>query len=368
VTDGIESRNLELRTSAREEERRRREEVLTSALQQQVDELRLVLREQANRQQRLEEQIRQSEAQVGQVRLELDTVRQEAGRLVQLRHLEEQRVRQQVANLQERVDEPLRPLRNVQAQVADLTEHIRLQREQIGQGARQVEAVAAIIETVRADAVRGVDAARQAREALETVQHAQSALGREIQKIGDQARLIEQEARRRAVAIEQQVENLATRLEAVAAIGPHLEELIRQTREEIRVFQPQIDAARDKDKQQDQQLSRVQTQAEERDTLMRGRVEDVREQLAREIAGVTAALNEALVGIHERIGEWEATHRDIVGRFGALGVEVRALQQADEQVAELVRRVEERLVRARLDQAQQAWEDLMERRQKESEE
>lgn len=357
--------NVELRASVREEERRRRDEVMANSLQQQIDELRHLLREQAQRQQRLEEQVRQGDVQVGQVRVELDEVRQETSRTLQLRQLEDQRLRQMVSDLQARVDEPVRPLRNLQAQVNDALEQLRQQRDQLAQASKQGEALRAQIESLRGEIGRALDVARTVREALEVVQQAQTALGREAQKLSDQAHLIEQEARRRVATIEQQVENLSFRIEEVAAYRPHLDEMIRQTREEMQLFQPQIDTLVQKDRQQDQHMARIQTQAEERDTLMRERVEETREHLASEISAVSAALDEAVERLHQRISEWEEAQREVTGRLSTLAVQVTVLQQADEQLAESQWRSEERLLRLQLDQAQTAWEALLERRRKE---
>ena len=359
---------MELRSSVRDEERRRRDEAMANSLQQQIDELRQSLREQATRQQRQEEQSRQGGAHAGQVRMDIDELRQEINRALQLRQLEDQRLKQLLSDLQARVDEPLRPLRNVQAQVNDVAELIRQQRDQSGLNAKQIEALRAQVESLRGESVRALEAGRLAREALEVVQAAQAGLGRDIQKISDQARLIEQEARRRSAAIEQQLENLSVRIDEVASYRPHLDEAIRQTREDIKIFQPQIDALAQKDKQQEQQTARVQAQAEERDALMRERVEEIREHLAAEQSTLAATLDESVASVHERISEWEATHRETASRLTALAVQVSALEQTDDRLAEAQSRGEERLLRIQLDQAQSAWDALMERRQQESNE
>lgn len=360
----MEGRNVvDLRANARDDERRRREEATVNSLQQQVDELRHLLREQLNRQGRIEEQLRLSESQLGQVRAELDDVRQETGRAGQLRQLDEHRVRQQMADLQSRVEEPQRPLRTLQAQMAELIDQLRQEREQITHGERQVEAVRAQVEGYRNDIARALETARLAREALDGVHQAQSALAREIQKAGDQVRLIEQEARRRMVEVEQEVANVAVRIDEVASYRPVLEESIRQARDELVAFQPQLDALGARYGQQMQALARVQAQAEERDGLIQGRLEEVRTALTEEIGRIMDAVDEAVDGIHARIAVWEEGQRELNGRLSQTSVQVSALQGRDDRLAELLRRTEERLVLQRLEQAQQAWEALMERRQ-----
>lgn len=358
---------MELRTSSREEERRRRDEVLANSLQQQVDELRHALREQATRQQRLEEQARSGEAQVGQARLELEEFRQETNRALQVRHLEDQRLRQQLSDVQARVEEPLRPLRNVQAQVNDAGEQLRQQRDQTAQAVKQIEVVRGQLDGLRGEVSRAVEGARSVREVVEAIQQAQAALSREAQKISDQARLIEQEARRRVATLEQTLENLSARIDEVSSYRPHLDEAIRKARDDMQVFQPQIDALTQRDRQQEQQTARIQAQAEERDTLIRERVEEIREHLAGEIGTVSTTLDEAGETLHHRINEWETAQRDITSRLSSLAVQATALQQRDDELAEAQWRGEERLLRLQLDQAQTAWEELMERRKKSDE-
>lgn len=363
----MEGRNVvDLRANARDDERRRREEATVNALQQQVDELRHLLREQLNRQGRIEEQLRLGEAQLGQVRAELDDVRQETGRAGQLRQLDEHRVRQQMAELQSRVEEPQRPLRALQAQMAELIDQLRQEREQVTHGERQVEAVRVQVEGYRNDIARALETARLTREALDGVHQAQSALAREIQKVGDRIHLVEQEARRRMAEVEQAVANVAGRIDEVASYRPGLEESIRQARDELAAFQPQLDALGTRYGQQMQALARVQAQAEERDGLIQGRVEEVRTALTEEIGRIMDAVDEAVDGIHTRITAWEEGQRELNGRLSQTSVQIGALQGRDDRLAELLRRTEERLVLQWLEQAQQAWEALMERRQGES--
>jgi chromosome segregation ATPase len=360
----VDTRNAELRTTTRDEERRRRDEVLANSLQQQIDELRAQVREQATRQQRLEEIARAGEGQVGQVRLELTELRQETNRWQQLRQLDDQRQRQLVTDLQARVEEPLRPLRTLQAQVNDLGEQVRQSRDHDGQVVKQLDGLRMQIEAQRADTTRALETARQTREVLEAVQTAQAALGRDSQKIADQVRLVEQEARRRVATIEQQLDNLGRRIDEVAAHHPQVDEGIRQLRDDLRIFQPQIDALAQRDKQQDQHTARIQTQAEERDALMRQRVEEIREHLANETSALSTVVSDSVKALHVRIGEWEAAQRDVAALVSDLEVSTSALAQRDEALAEAQLRSEERLVRSQLEQAQAAWETLLERRQK----
>jgi chromosome segregation ATPase len=364
----METRNAELRTVARDDERRRRDEALAASLQQQVDELRNLVREQATRFQRTEELVRQLEGELKTARSALDEARQESMRQAQLRQLEEQRVRQHLAELITKVDEPLRPLRALQAQVVELIDQSRQQRDLAGQDARQFGDLRLQQESLRSEVGRAHDVVRQLRELLEAVQTAQAGFGREQQRLVDQARLIEQEVRRRITEAELKINGLVERIDAVAAFRPVFEENIRRLREEQSQFRPQVEELLGTDRAIEQQLARVGAQAEERDGLMRSRIEEIRAAQQAELTALREALHDTTTSIHEHNADWADGYRELNAQLSGLSVRVAALDQVDEHLAGLLRRTEERLVRLRLEQAQRAWEELMERREREDEE
>lgn len=363
----VESRNSDLRSSVRTEERRRRDEAIAHALQQQVDEVRQAAREHSSRQQRLEELIRQLETQLVQARTEVAEARQETSRQSQIRQLEEQRVRQQISALQERIEEPQRPLRSLQAQVAELVDQVRQQRDQTGQELRQIEELSLQVDHLRAEVTLALTLARQLDEVREAGQTAYQSVSRDLQKVSDQNRLLEQELRRRLVEGEQRVASQAERLEEVARFRPALEEAIRRTNELLERVQPQISSLKQQDELLQASIDRTTAETEERDHHLHERLESLRGSLTNEIAALSTTMTALSTGIQEDLVALEENQRDLAHQIGDLGVHVVGLQQADERALALLRRTEERLVRSNLEQAQEAWEELMERRQQEHE-
>ena len=135
----------DFRDSAREEERRKRDEAKVQVLQAQLDELRALSRELVSRQARLEDQLKASEANVAQQRLLLEQHRHEVSQSAQARQLEEGRFRQQLVELGTRIDDSTRPIRSLQAHVAELLEATRRQRDDVGQDAKRFDELRVMI-------------------------------------------------------------------------------------------------------------------------------------------------------------------------------------------------------------------------------
>src|SRR5947209_2622445 len=107
-------------SSSREEELRRRAEAQNYQLQQQVDEMRRQLRELGARQQWLEDLYKQNEGRLAQFQMGQDQFAQSITQTITARQVDEQRVKQQLADLLGRVDEPMKFIRELRAQVTEL--------------------------------------------------------------------------------------------------------------------------------------------------------------------------------------------------------------------------------------------------------
>ncbi|MDQ3412150.1 MAG: hypothetical protein M3509_08520, partial [Chloroflexota bacterium] len=98
----------------RQDDERRRDEARAVTAQNQIDELRQVLRELSSRQIRQEEQGKLGEGGLAQLRILLDQFRQEFQQSAQARALDENRTRQQVGDLEARLEDQTRPIRSIQ--------------------------------------------------------------------------------------------------------------------------------------------------------------------------------------------------------------------------------------------------------------
>src|SRR5437764_15380702 len=97
---------VDILTSTRGEESRKRDEAAAYQMQQQIDDLRRLLREAIARQQWMEDLYKHTEAQVVQLQMAQERHAQDVAQTLQVRQIEEGRLKQQVAELAQRVEEP----------------------------------------------------------------------------------------------------------------------------------------------------------------------------------------------------------------------------------------------------------------------
>jgi hypothetical protein len=83
------------------------------------------MRELSVRQQADQETIKRQAATIAQLNIALEKSRQEAQQSAQARALDENRTRQQIEDLETRLDDSTRPIRSLQAHVTDLLEQSR---------------------------------------------------------------------------------------------------------------------------------------------------------------------------------------------------------------------------------------------------
>src|SRR5215208_3905223 len=101
----------------RQDDERRRDEARLAAMQNQVDELRQAMREVLSRQGREEELLKHYESATAQNRLAIEQARQEMQQSAQARAIDETRTRQQIVDMDARVEDLTRPIRSLQAHV-----------------------------------------------------------------------------------------------------------------------------------------------------------------------------------------------------------------------------------------------------------
>ena len=208
------SARSEFRDAAREDERRKRDEAKIQGLQTQLDELRALSRELVSRQARLEDQLKTSEANVAQQRLLLEQHRHEVTQSAQARQLEEGRYRQQLVDLAARIDDSTRPIRSLQAHVAELLEAVRRQKDDVGQDGKRFDELRVLIDHLAAHGERQIAVSQALRDSIETVRVEVEQVQRDLLRTDDSVKIVDQESRRRVAEVGQQIENVSARLES----------------------------------------------------------------------------------------------------------------------------------------------------------
>ncbi|MCX7623553.1 MAG: hypothetical protein RMK01_08580 [Thermomicrobium sp.] len=349
---------------AREEERRRREEARQQAMQSQLDELRHRVRELAARQLRLEEELKAAEADWAEQRHALEQHRHETHQAQQARQLEEARFRQQLTELALRVDELTRPIRTLQAQVAELLDAVRRQREDTGQDTRRYDELRVLIEHLAAHIERLSATDQSLRGGLEAVTNEVERLGREVTRLHDAVRIVEQDVRRRIAEALQVIETIQVQLKEGAARDSRLEEELERVREELTAIPQHFEDLRGATQRLAAELERVRSHTSERDELLLERVEELRQQFDQALRDLAAVGDQRAERIDAEFEQLEAVDRELRYRIDLIELKLEELREIDRQLrAELWRLLEQR-VRLRFEQAQQELEQFIEQRQR----
>ena len=348
----------------REEERRRREEARQQAMQSQVDELRHRVRELAARLLRLEEEVKAAEADWAEQRHALEQHRHETQQAQQARQLEEARFRQQLAELALRLDEVARPIRTLQAQVAELLEAVRRQRDDTGQDTRRYDELRILIEHLAAYIERLSASDQSLRGGLEAVTTEVERIGREVTRLHDAIRIVEQDVRRRVAEAMQVIETLQVQLKEGASRDSQLAEELERVQEFLAAVPQQFDDLRSVAQRLGADIERVRSHSSERDDLLLERVEEIRQQFDQALRDLAAVSDQRAERVQAEFETLQAVDRELRYRIDLIEVRLDELREIDRQLrAELWRLLEQRL-RLRFEQAQQELEQFIEQRQR----
>ena len=337
----------------RHDDERRRDEARLTALQNQVDELRQAMREVLSRQGREEELFKHYESATAQNRIAIEQLRQESQQSAQARALDENRTRQQVNDLDARLEDVTRPIRSLQAHVMELIEAARLKADDTAQYHQRDEELQTQIEHLSAHVDRTGVLIHQVRDAIDGVREETDELRRDIVRAEDSIKIVDQDSRRRVAEVTQEGATITARIDELRSDLGHLFDLIDDTRRSIVHVDPSLEELRDTDAAIRQELGRAQTQSTERHELLLERVEDMRGDIDARFADVRQALEQRHERLAERIDDLNEAHREMGFRIGQVSGQLDELRLIDASVRRDLWLLNEQRVRLRLDQAQQ---------------
>ena len=332
---------------------RRRDEARLAALQNQVDELRQAMREVLSRQGREEELLKHYESATAQNRLAIEQARQEMQQSAQARAIDETRTRQQIVDMDARLEDLTRPIRSLQAHVMELIEAARQKADDTSEYKQRDDALQAQIEHLSAHVDRTGVLIHQSRDSIEATREETDGLRRDIVRAEDSIKIVDQDARRRVAEVAQAGETITARIDELRSDLGHLFDLIDDTRRSIVHIDPALEELRGVDVAVRQDLVRVQAQGVERHELLQERVEDMRGDIDARFADVRLALEQRHERLAERIDGLNDAHRELGFRISQLGGQLDELRLVDAAVRRDLWLLNEQRVRLRLDQAQQ---------------
>lgn len=299
--------------NVRDEEAFRRTEAQTYQLQQQVDELRRQLREALARQQWLEELYKQNEGRLAQMQIAQDQFAQTITQTINARAVDDQRVKQQLAELAPRVDEPMKAIRELRAQITELSDSRRTDRDRVAGELRQYEGLQGQLRELVAQIGLIADAQRQLRDLVHDLDTVNAETRQEIQRVGELQRMEEQRLRRQGVELQEIVEGIRIQFQDTVSRSQRIDDVRRQVMEHIEALEDTVSALQQEDQRQDTVLQRIDKQVLENHLNVQERAEAVRVAFEADLADMRQS------------GD-QRTDRHI-GRFSGLEDRLRELEQ-----------------------------------------
>ena len=339
--------------SYRQEDDRRRDEARVNTLQNQVDEIRGAIRELASRQVRIEENVKQYEGSAAQNRLSIEQLRQETAQSAQARALDENRTRQQVSDIEQRLEDGVRPIRSIQAHVSELIEGSRKKVDDTGQTQRKFDELRTMIDTIQALGDRNAVVTHQLRDSQDGLRSEIDQVRRDLLRNEDAVKIVDQEARRRIAEVQQTTAAFSARLDELRSDLAHSFDMIEETKRSIVHVDPTLEELREADAGVKIEVTRNHAQAVERHEVLVERIEDGRQV----VETIAAELRQSSEQRYERLGErMEAIgeeFRELGYKLGTLNLALDELRQVDTTLRRDLWSLHEQRVRIRMEQVQQ---------------
>lgn len=337
----------------RQEDEWNRADARLGAIQSQVDDLRQFLRDLASRQTRVEDELKQSEGSTAQNRLVLEQIRQESQQSLQARALDENRTRQQLSDLEMRLDDATRPIRSLQAHVTELLEISRRKTDDTGQYHKRFEDLRTLIEQVGSVGDRNAVMVHHLRDSIDGLREESDQLRRDILRTDDGVKIVDQESRRRVTEVAQAAEDYNTRIDELRSDLSHAFELIDETKRSVLHVDPALADLREVDGKLQQDVTRFQAQAVERHEAALDRYEDLRQTFDAHIAELRQAHEQRYERLAERIEAVADDYRELGYQISAVALQIDELRQIDQALRRDLWQLHEQRVRLRFEQIQQ---------------
>jgi chromosome segregation ATPase len=342
----------------RQEDDRRRDEARLSTLQTQVDEVRQALRELASRQVRLEDHLKQTDGQAAQNRIQIEQVRQETAQSIQARGIDENRTRQQMSDLEQHLDDAVRPVRSMQAHIAELLETNRKKTDDSGQVTRRIDEIRSLVENLQALGDRNAVVTHQLRDSIDAIRSEVEQVRRDIIRNEDAIKVVDQEARRRIAEVAQITEGFGSRMDEIRSDLAHSFDLIEEVKRSIVHIDPTLEELREADAAARVEVNRLQAQSVERHEMLVERIDDARANSETHLFELRTSMDQRFERVSERIERLTEELRQVEFKASTVALSIDELKQTDAGLRREVWSLHEQRLRARLEQVQQELEQV----------
>jgi chromosome segregation ATPase len=345
---------------ARDEERRRRDAITINNLQQQIDELRALVRDQVARVGRSDEIVKNVEVITADVRADLDDHRRGQVQYAQARQLDDNRVRAALADMHGGISEAHGAIRTLQAQAAELIEQTRARRDTTDVTNRRFDELQSQITRTFAQQDRLIEVMKGLRESIEEVRVEAAQARRDYQRVEDAIRIVDSEAKRRIVEVDQRIDVIPPRVDESLRRIAAVETAFKSVGEEFARLHNGIANLAAVDVRQEEVYLTYNEQALERHDLVLERMEEVRQQGDAVDRDLRHAAEERDAYLASRVDLSDEGLRDVAHRISLVNTRVDEVGQRIADVRKELARASEQQVRSRFKQVQQELEEVVE--------
>jgi chromosome segregation ATPase len=353
---------VDMLKSSRDDDQRRRDESQVYGVQQQLDELRRQLKENLARQQWFEEMYKQGEGRIAQLQQAQDRMSQDVAQALHARQIDDSRTKGILSDLAVKVEAPDKQIRDLKAQVQELLESRRTDRDTGVASQRQIDDLHRQIRETNAQISKSNDANKQIRELFIEIQESISEVRQETVHVAELQRMEEQRLRRQGMELQGLFEALRQQFTEIAARSQRVDDVRHQLTERIDAIEVKIEPIRDEGDTLREDIARIETLVNEHYMAEQSRLETVRLQLEAQIGEMrqvgdqrTDRYLSRLNNIDERLREIDQTLSEFPSRF-------EALERRDEMIGAEADTIEEWLVVRQIAAMETVLDDVRKRR------
>ncbi len=353
---------MDLSRNHRDEDYLKKGEAQIYQLQQQVDEVRRLLREQIARQHSVEDNSKQNEARYYQIRDTVEKLGADLTQSLQVRSMEDQRLKQEVADMQTRISEPGRFIRELRSQITELHESRRKDSEQIGLDKLNLDKLDMSIRDGQSQVTRLDGSIKDLREAIKITANAQEFYQRELERVLDIIHNNEQIVRRQADEFQESIKALREEVSLFSNRISRLEDLQRQDSNRLEELPPLFETLRQDDERVVRDIVRVERQMTERFSTHQDRLEEIRQQTEGQFFAVNQVVTGQADSTQVRFEQLDERIRAINASSLELQLRIEQIKQVeDSEIYDIYNMEEQRLAR-QIEAAQSEFDALRQQR------
>lgn len=339
--------------SYREQDDRKRDEARYHAILADLEEMRSTMREVMEDRDSNMIFIKEQAVEIAQLQQALEQTSNESKLATQAAALNENRTRQFVDELEERLDDAIRPVRSLQSHVTDLLEQNRRKVDDSTQNKERFGEIGASIEHLTAQTDRTSTVAHGLRDGVDAIRNEVDELRRDILRTDDATKIVDQDSRRRVQGVADLMDGYNARLDEIRADVAHTSEVIDDTRRSLVHIDPSLDELRMAEQALRIDLNTISSSGDERYDQLIDMIEEQRQETDARFDQLRHTLEERIERLSERLEESNDSIRETGYKISEVNSQMEELKQQDAALHRDIWYLHEQRVRVRLEQVQE---------------